>query len=90
MKEYYSFKIRDRETGLFSSGGTYPHFSKTGKVWSDIGHLKSHLSLLREIPWNWEIITYVAISPSILAKDIVNMKLDDVLDVLKKNSVEHE
>lgn len=36
------FKIRD-ENGLFSTGGTSPSFTHAGKVWNNIGHVKSHL-----------------------------------------------
>lgn len=36
------FKIRDAN-GLFSTGGTDPDFTKGGKVWNNIGHVKSHL-----------------------------------------------
>ncbi|MNH66463.1 hypothetical protein D3C73_184940 [compost metagenome] len=40
------FKIRNKETGLFSKGGTntYNLWSKEGKSWSNIGHLKNHLN----------------------------------------------
>ena len=27
------FKIRDRETGLYSTGGYHPRWTKAGKVW---------------------------------------------------------
>lgn len=40
------YKIRRRSDGLFSSGGTYPKFSKKGKVWAARGHVTSHLSQL--------------------------------------------
>lgn len=36
------FKIRD-ENGLYSTGGMSPDFTKGGKVWNNIGHVKSHL-----------------------------------------------
>lgn len=36
------FKIRDAN-GLFSTGGVNPDFTKGGKVWNNIGHVKSHL-----------------------------------------------
>ena len=42
------FKIKNIETGLFSSGGTLPTWTKEGKVWNKRGHITSHLSLLRE------------------------------------------
>lgn len=36
------FRIRD-SNGLYSTGGTRPQFTKGGKTWSNIGHVKSHL-----------------------------------------------
>lgn len=40
------YKIRDKSTGLFSKGGTstYSIWSKDGKSWSNIGHVKNHLN----------------------------------------------
>lgn len=40
------FKIRHKETGLFSRGGTDSKniWTKEGKSWSNIGHLKNHLN----------------------------------------------
>lgn len=40
------FKIRDKATGLFSRGGTNINnlWTKEGKSWSNIGHLKNHLN----------------------------------------------
>lgn len=40
------YKIYDPATGLFSSGGSMPKFSKRGKTWQNIGHVKSHVSLV--------------------------------------------
>lgn len=37
------YKIRNKITGLFSSGGLSPTFNKMGKVWNGIGPLKNHL-----------------------------------------------
>lgn len=36
------YKIRD-ENGLYSNGGMNPSFTKAGKAWNNIGHLKNHL-----------------------------------------------
>ena len=36
------YKIRD-ENGLYSTGGMSPSFTKSGKAWNNIGHLKNHL-----------------------------------------------
>lgn len=37
------YKIRDPATGLYSMGGVDPRWTKKGKVWTNIGHLKNHL-----------------------------------------------
>lgn len=36
------FRIRDKN-GLYSTGGQSPDFTKGGKTWSNLGHVKSHL-----------------------------------------------
>ncbi|CAB4131425.1 hypothetical protein UFOVP276_194 [uncultured Caudovirales phage] len=36
------YKIR-RPDGLFSTGGCEPRFTKAGKTWRSIGHVKTHL-----------------------------------------------
>lgn len=35
--------VRDLATGLFSRGGKNPRWSKRGKVWSNLGSLKTHI-----------------------------------------------
>ena len=50
------FKIRNNVTGLYSCGGTWPHFNKKGKAWTTIGHVKAHLSQFEAIPDTWEIV----------------------------------
>ena len=42
------YKIRDRNTGLFSTGGVSPSWTKLGKTWNSEGALKNHLTLLQE------------------------------------------
>lgn len=39
----FIFKIRQKSTGLFSSGGASPKFTKMGKSWQSLGHVKNHL-----------------------------------------------
>lgn len=39
------FKIRDKKTGLFSGGGTNPHWSKRGKTWTSKQALSAHIGL---------------------------------------------
>ena len=38
------FMIQNKE-GLFSTGGSSPRFTKKGKAWTNIGHLKNHLNM---------------------------------------------
>jgi hypothetical protein len=67
------FKIRDKNTGLFSTGGCQPDFNKEGKTWMSIGHIKNHLHQFirtiynndwsthkeeNRIPEEWEVIEY--------------------------------
>jgi hypothetical protein len=42
LKDGYEYQIQ-RSDGLFSTGGYWPRFSKRGKIWRTIGHLKAHL-----------------------------------------------
>lgn len=67
------FAILDTKTGLFSTGGYEPQWTKQGKVWNSIGSLKNHLQLYarglcgkrRDIPASWEVVTFeVVTSPS--------------------------
>ncbi len=39
------YKVRSKKTGLYSTGSRngYMHFTKNGKAWSNIGHVKSML-----------------------------------------------
>lgn len=37
------YKIHKKGTDLYSTGGMTPDWSKKGKVWTNIGHLKNHL-----------------------------------------------
>ena len=65
----FAYKIRNKITGLFSCGEANPRFTKSGKVWSQKGHVKSHLTNYaiswygekRTIPEEWEVVllTYV-------------------------------
>lgn len=38
------YRLKSNKTGLFSKGGSTPSFSKIGKIWRNIGHLKNHIS----------------------------------------------
>jgi hypothetical protein len=46
LTKHKIYKIRDKSTGLFSKGGTstYNLWTKEGKSWSNIGHIKNHIN----------------------------------------------
>lgn len=41
------FKIKNSD-GLYSTGGTTPRWTKTGKTWVALNHLQAHLTLVRQ------------------------------------------
>ena len=41
-----SYKIRNKLTGLYSTGGSMPSWKAIGKTWSGIGPLKGHLNMI--------------------------------------------
>jgi hypothetical protein len=55
-EEKIVYMIRRRSDGLLSSGGNYPQFGKTGKVWKNIGHVKNHLHQF--IDYNGKVTGY--------------------------------
>ena len=61
MYQEHFYKIRDKRTGLFKEGGHWPRWSKKGKEWTSVGHVKQHLSQFpaNKIDWdNWEMVEY--------------------------------
>jgi hypothetical protein len=42
------YKIRSKKTGLFSTGGSSPRWSKKGKIWAGSGPLNNHLNVIKE------------------------------------------
>jgi hypothetical protein len=75
------FKIRNLKTGLFSKGGHCPRWSKKGKVWTNIGHVKSHINNIarhvKDIEY-WEVVEYELVETTISSmrvQDIINEKL---------------
>lgn len=56
------YKIQNKD-GLFSVGGTdYGYksisFSKTGKAWTALQHIKSHIKNLKIVGSDWEVVEY--------------------------------
>lgn len=48
------YKIKRLKDELFSLGGHWPNFSPTGKTWSSLKALKSHLNLVKEKVYNYD------------------------------------
>lgn len=42
------YKILDLKTGLYSRGGTWPSWNKTGKIWKRKCDLTNHLNIVNE------------------------------------------
>lgn len=45
-KEKKIYMIRRLTDGLFSSGSSYPRFAESGKMWTTIGAMNSHIRLV--------------------------------------------
>jgi hypothetical protein len=55
------YKLRDMTNGKYSMGGNYPKWNDKGKIWLNIGSLKSHLTTYSKttkqpISPFWEVI----------------------------------
>lgn len=46
--EEFIYKIRNAKTGLYSTGGQNPFWSKRGKIWRARHHLDKHIAYLRD------------------------------------------
>ncbi len=89
------YKIRD-ENGLYSTGGMNPSFTKAGKTWNNIGHLKNHLRQFfdrtayrgrrAELYENAEIIAIEIVETELEKQPVPNM----IIDMLEKDLVEIE
>ncbi len=45
------YKIMDKDTGLYSTGGIDPKWTKQGKTWNGMNHVKNHLRQFCEESW---------------------------------------
>lgn len=86
MTTYY--KIRHKQTGLFSKGGQDAGFtwgwSKTGKVWTSLGRLRQHITLITEAKdrgatfdtGEWTVVKFEV-------KEVGTKELIDIIDPKK-------
>ncbi len=67
MNDIIVYKLRDTETGRYSSGGYNPTWTKRGKTWNNLGSIKNHIrtwcngsyGTLRMAPDSWEIVEII-------------------------------
>jgi len=67
------YKIRNKITGLYSSGGSgyRLRWSKKGKIWAERGHISNHLALFRDPMKTYADCEIVEIEPTV--KEIVSI-----------------
>tara|TARA_Y100000296_G_C4951946_1_gene146651 strand:- start:61 stop:318 length:258 start_codon:yes stop_codon:yes gene_type:complete len=76
------YKIRDKRTGLFSSGGYYPYWDKYGKIWKQEAHVKSHLTMYTNCFYgrkvleieNWEIVPYSLEALEVYSANVLHVR----------------
>jgi len=88
------YKIRHIESGLYSTGGVSPKWTKAGKTWNNIGHLKSHLrtyitaniagrvssrEVIREMFYGWAIIPIKMVSEEPLDPVTILPDIEDAI-----------
>jgi hypothetical protein len=62
------YKIIHKNTGLYSAGGTTPRWTKKGKTWNSLGHLKLHI--ISQLKYNYTTNQYS------YNKDILNWEVN--------------
>jgi len=80
------YKIQHKPTGKFSTGGSRPKFTKYGKTWSNIGHIKNHIRMFKYKNWS----TYdncVIIAYEVVEAGIPEISLDEIIDDYKEEAV---
>lgn len=87
------YKIRD-ENGLYSTGGMEPDFTKGGKTWSNIGHVKNHLrqfidSRRLEVYANAEIVVVEYTEKDVQSLDILEFLGDIAQQDLDDNKYDY-
>lgn len=66
------YKIRHNETGLFSTGGGNPDWTKRGKTWINRGGITSHLNLVK--PSRWRHLPYPYVDATVIAFELIEIE----------------
>lgn len=87
MTTYY--KIKNKKTGLYKTGGSWNKWSRDGKLWTALGQIRAHLTMnlngriIHDALENWEVIEYEV--REIDYKNINDViKPEKIIEILKK------
>lgn len=69
------YRIYNPVTDKFSRGGLWVNWSKNGKVWATMGNLKSHLTMLKQYPYNNSYIKDNCVVINVLTDESFPVKL---------------
>ena len=86
------YKIQ-RSDGLFSTGGISPDFNKVGKVWKQIGHLKSHIAQIVSYGSYSNIGTRMALAYKdceIAEYEIIKVATMNITDMIVNKQEQHK
>ena len=88
----YVFKLRFPVTGKFSAGGASPRADKRGKMWTNLGHIKTHLQQGARYPANMEIVTFdlVDVSKITLASLRAEQEAEHQRKEAKRLEIKHQ
>lgn len=77
------YKIRNKDTGLYSNGlkGGKVNWSKKGRTWSEIGHVKSSISQAENFKRRWDGGVHPYSNSELLVYKIEQISNVDVLDM---------
>lgn len=67
------YKIRNKETGLYSTGGSIPRWTKVGKSWNNLAHLNSHLTAYYSRPYHAEYNNSEVVEFEVTEKNAIHM-----------------
>lgn len=68
------FRIRNRHTGEYSKGGSYPCFSARGKIWTTRAALSNHLNLAGTKYYkDCDVITYELSETELMTESVMDV-----------------
>lgn len=85
------YRIKDTKTGLYSKGGTYPTWSKNGKVWKRRADLSSHFAIVRDARRNPYASPDIVIEEITITESVTNTyPVADQIDELNQRRDKRE